>query len=324
VDGDGFDDLLIGCPYCGLYDISLKSPRLLHAGGVFAFLSSSDHKGNVTIYDYDWSIISPGDHQYEWFGYSIDYYKSESMQNPIIIVGAPGYVMQTRESESEGDKVQASGRIYGFEIRDKVDEDGQVRKIPVKIFDLSGVEEFQGFGSSLIAGDFLENGLDLILVASNSEAYNKKFPRYGKNWQAGAIRLINMQYLKNESKTLSDDDMVLGRGLLALLRGSESASRFGSSLLWDDDEKSFWFSEPYTYWESGRIFKYSIGSLTGTLQPESTFSEGCLVGKERRARFGSKIIKFDFDGDGKKDLVVSSEHSSYVARLSGSVTIILD
>jgi hypothetical protein len=58
-----------------------------------------------------------------------------------------------------------------------------------------------------------------------------------------------MQYLKNrEDKKLSDDDMVLGEGVLALLHGSESASHFGSSLLWDDDEKSFWFSEPFTHW----------------------------------------------------------------------------
>ncbi|RIA90534.1 hypothetical protein C1645_151855 [Glomus cerebriforme] len=55
VDGDGFDDLLIGCPYCGIYNKSRMS-RLLHTGGVFAFLSSSDHKGTVTIHDYDWSI----------------------------------------------------------------------------------------------------------------------------------------------------------------------------------------------------------------------------------------------------------------------------
>ncbi len=67
------------------------------------------------------------------------------MQNPIIIVGAPGYVKQTQESEPEEDTIQMSGRIYGFEMKDKV-ENGQVRKIPVKIFDLSGVEEFQGFG----------------------------------------------------------------------------------------------------------------------------------------------------------------------------------
>ena len=63
------------------------------------------------------------------------------MKHPIIIVGAPGY---TQGFES-GDKTQMSGRIYGFEMKDKV-ENGQVRKIPVKIFDLSGVEEFQGFG----------------------------------------------------------------------------------------------------------------------------------------------------------------------------------
>ena len=102
---------------------------------MFAFLSSSDHKGNVTIYDYDWSIISPGDQQYEWFGYSINYFKLESMQNPIIIVGAPGY--------DDHLQAQMSGRIYGFEIIDKVDGRG---KIPVKVFDLSGVEKFQEFG----------------------------------------------------------------------------------------------------------------------------------------------------------------------------------
>ena len=67
------------------------------------------------------------------------------MKHPIIIVGAPGYVMRAQGFESEGDKIQMSGRIYGFEMKDKV-ENGQVRKIPVKIFDLSGVEEFQGFG----------------------------------------------------------------------------------------------------------------------------------------------------------------------------------
>lgn len=74
----------------------------------------------------------------------------------------------------------------------------------------------------------------------------KKFPFY-KDWQAGAIRLIDMQYLK-ENKRLSDDDMILGKGLLALLHGSESASHLGSSLLWDADEKSFWSSEPFTNW----------------------------------------------------------------------------
>ncbi|RGB30501.1 hypothetical protein C1646_711187 [Rhizophagus diaphanus] len=307
VDGDGFDDLLIGCPYCGIYGKS-RTFRLLHTGGVFAFLSSSDHKGNVTIFDYDWSIISPGDQQYEWFGYSINYFKLESMQNPIIIVGAPGY--------DDHLKAQMSGRIYGFEIIDKN---------PVKVFDLSGIEKFQEFGSSIITGDFHENGKKLLLVASKSETHEKKFPFYNKDWQAGAIRLIDMQYLK-ENKRLSDHDMILGKGLLALLHGSESFSHLGSSLLWDDDEKSFWSSEPFTYWESGQILKYSVRSLFDSSQgvsQESIVSGECLVGRERQARFGHKIIKFDFDGDGKKDLVVSSEHSNHAARLSGSVTIIL-
>ena len=69
--------------------------------------------------------------------------------------------------------------------------------------------------------------------------------------------------------------------------------------------------------ETGQIFKYSIESLFGASQletPESVVSEECLVGRERRARFGNKMIKFDFNGDGKKDLIVSSEHSSVSAR----------
>jgi hypothetical protein len=73
----------------------------------------------------------------------------------------------------------------------------------------------------------------------------------------------------------------------------------------------------YIFVESGQVFKYSIGSLSGSSQLGSSkniVSEECLVGREHRARFGSKIIKFDFDGDGKKDLVVSSEHSSYATR----------
>jgi hypothetical protein len=57
------------------------------------------------------------------------------MQNPIIIVGAPGY-----DNHLE---THMCGRIYGFEIINKVNGKG---KIPVKVFDLSGVEEFQGFG----------------------------------------------------------------------------------------------------------------------------------------------------------------------------------
>jgi hypothetical protein len=111
--------------------------------------------------------------------------------------------------------------------------------------------------SSIITGDFHEDGKKLLLVASKSETHEKGFPFYGRDWQAGAIRLIDMQYL-DENKKLSDDDMIFGKGLLALLRGFESASHLGSSLLWDDDEKSFWSSEPFTYWGERIINGFKI------------------------------------------------------------------
>jgi hypothetical protein len=73
----------------------------------------------------------------------------------------------------------------------------------------------------------------------------------------------------------------------------------------------------FLYLESGQILKYSFRSLFDSSQtesPESIVSDECLVGRERQARFGHKLIKFDFDGDGKKDLIVSSEHSNHAAR----------
>ncbi|CAG8825090.1 17949_t:CDS:2, partial [Dentiscutata erythropus] len=78
-------------------------PRLLQTGGIFVFHSSSKHYGNITVFDNDWSLKSPGDQNYELFGTSIE--------------------------------------IYGFEIVNKNDKYFDVLK-----FDLSGTDDFQGFG----------------------------------------------------------------------------------------------------------------------------------------------------------------------------------
>lgn len=62
---------------------------------------------------------------------------------PIVIVGAPGYNNQL--------KVQVAGKIYGFEIVKKNNDlsnenKGTKEYLDVSKFDLSGTEEFQGFG----------------------------------------------------------------------------------------------------------------------------------------------------------------------------------
>ncbi|RIB06471.1 hypothetical protein C2G38_2253190 [Gigaspora rosea] len=317
VDNDGFKDLLIGCPYCGLHG---QPKRVSQTGRIFSFLSSRKHIGNKTIFDSDWSLQSPIGQNYEWFGAAIGVHHRKQTNNgvkydiPIIIVGAPGYNNQLKSSWA--------GRVYGFEIKDDI-------LSPLKIFDLSGTEELQGIGSSIISGDFLDNAGDFLVITSHSETNFQRFP-YKKLWQAGAVRVINMNYLK-EGTLLSDDYMSIGSGLLSVLRGTESSSHFGNAIYWDDVKNSLWISEPFASWEAGHIYSYPLKSLisytTSQYTPNAeTFklAELCMKSRESRARFGSKIIKFDFNGDGKKDLVIASEHSSQSIRLGGSVTILLE
>ncbi|CAG8793777.1 2238_t:CDS:2, partial [Racocetra persica] len=291
--------------------------RILQTGRIFSFLSSKKHIGNKTIFDSDWSLQSPSGQTYEWFGAAISVHHRKQTNNPIIIVGAPGYNNEL--------KTQWAGRIYGFEIRD----DDKMN--PLKIFDLSGTEEFQGIGSSIIAADFLQDVGDFLIVASQSETSIQRFPMYNKLWQAGAVRVINMEYLK-EGTLLSDDYMSVGNGLLSLLRGTESASHFGSAVYWDDINNSLWISEPFASWEAGHIYNYPLKSILSFHEYSKNLSQDtsnyqtpqknipnietfkladvCMKSREPRARFGNKIIKFDFNGDGKRDLVIASEHSS--------------
>ncbi|RHZ83591.1 hypothetical protein Glove_91g49 [Diversispora epigaea] len=338
VDGDGFRDLLIGCPYCGVHN-ELRTPRLLQTGGVFAFHSSSKHYGNITVFDNDWSLKSPSDQNYELFGTSIEVYNTKKINNdnnkvpPIVIVGAPGYNGKSN--------IQMAGKIYGFEIvkknkksenlsnKDSSNENKEYFEIPK--FDLSGTEEFQGFGNKIIAGDFLDNEGDYLMVSAQSEMHIQKFPRYGKYWQAGSVRLINMKHLKNGT-LLSDFNMRLGNGILLLLLGAESASHFGNEIYWNKMEKEFWISEPFSSWESGRIFRYSFRSIVSSINNNDDgndkntlkiVADECMTGPTKQSRFGNKILMFDFNGDGKRDMIISSEHSSSVARLGGSVTVIL-
>ncbi|CAJ0759130.1 22488_t:CDS:10 [Entrophospora sp. SA101] len=285
IDNDGYKDLIIGCPHCGMYNITyLVLYTHSHIGAIFAFLSSSNHQGNISRHDNDWQKLSPEKQAYEWFGSAIEVVKSpNNNSNSIIVVGAPGY----------GNKKQTVGKIYGFEI---ISTTNKIIKSFDK-FDLSGTSEFQAFGSLIISGNFLNNGKNYILITSKSESYNGLFPGY-KIWQAGAVRLLDLDYIK-QGALLSDEVMKIGNGLLLIKYGSESSSHLGSSVYWDEIDRLLFVSEPFTFLESGRVYKYAI-----------IIPKECINGRQQQTRFGSKIIKYDFNGDGKKDLLIAAKHSS--------------
>ncbi|CAH1757135.1 6506_t:CDS:2 [Entrophospora sp. SA101] len=107
-------------------------------------------------------------------------------------------------------------------------------------------------------------------------------PGYSNKKQT-VVGLVNSRHL---------EVMKIGNGLLLIKYGPESSSHLGSSVYWDE-----------------------IDSESIEVIPKE-----CINGNNN-TRFGSKIIKNDFNGDGKKDLLIAAKHSSTSSRLGGSVMI---
>ncbi|CAJ0639844.1 17162_t:CDS:2 [Entrophospora sp. SA101] len=109
------------------------------------------------------------------------------------------------------------------------------------------------------------------------------------NNNSNSIIVVGAPGYSNKKQTVV---MKIGNGLLLIKYGPESSSHLGSSVYWDE-----------------------IDSESIEVIPKE-----CINGNNN-TRFGSKIIKNDFNGDGKKDLLIAAKHSSTSSRLGGSVMI---
>ncbi|CAG8460588.1 4033_t:CDS:2 [Acaulospora morrowiae] len=125
----------------------------------------------------------------------------------------------------------------------------------------------------------------------------------------------DINYLENGS-LLSDETMAIGRGVLSVLKGTENAAHLGTALYWDNEEHDFWLRCHFLF----GVTRYPLKSLLSLNKGDSKYNDGdfdvsldlaeeCIVGREKQARF-DKVLKIDFNGDGKKDVIIASEHSS--------------
>ncbi|RUS24308.1 hypothetical protein BC938DRAFT_473801 [Jimgerdemannia flammicorona] len=305
VDGDGFKDVLIACPMCD------GGSWARQTGTIHFLLSTYNHTSSsrtpLRLNRADHILRNPSLRPLEHFGSAI-----EILEHPdrgrLLLVGAPGYSTQ---------KAQGVGRVYGFQLRP--DQEGELKKV----FDLSGTEEFQGFGSQITMGQFLPDGRPLMAVASPSEEAQSPVLNF-KSWQAGVVRIIDVSHL-TIGATLADDALRPGAGLVAAVNGSAAAAHLGQALARSGNGKpGLWIGEPLAEGERGRVYRWELGKEAPSDTPlqVDTVAE-CYRGDENMARFGSRIWSGDLNGDGREDLVVTSEHSGLGARLGGSVRVTL-
>ena len=110
LDGDGFQDLIVGSPFA--------AP--VQSGLVLVFLSSSAHRGKIdAVRSAD--LVLRGEQSYGWFGQAI------AWAPPFLLIGAP-----TTGSES----APARGRVYGYNGSELV-------------FTISGIVDRTKFGSAM-------------------------------------------------------------------------------------------------------------------------------------------------------------------------------
>lgn len=146
IDGDGYDDLIIGSP-------SASVIRGSHQRGVVhTFYSSSNNSGYIMSSDADWILSGPKN--YGWFGTSFEVLRKDG----IMVIGSPGYM------GAKGSKI--NGRIYGYTFPTSKAPN------PSLLFTLESGEDYAQFGQRLVTGDYNSNGMTSLLVAAPSEVNN--------------------------------------------------------------------------------------------------------------------------------------------------------
>jgi glycosylphosphatidylinositol phospholipase D len=240
IDGDGFADLIVGSP---------RATFVMGAhqrGIVQAFLSSSNHRRNISFYQADWTLS--GFNNYALFGTSV------LIQNETMYIGAPGEKSTSRVN---------SGKVYEYSLPRGLG----IR--PRLIQEIAGPATDGQFGSYIAA--IRQNGSNVVAISSVSEnamSTHKIFtnfpglliPAAREGYQGGQVSVYN--------STLSPP--------LSIIQGTAALGHFGSKVMILGKDNVL-ISEPIVFaGKNGFIRTRSVAS-------EEEYSKviGCML--ERKA-----------------------------------------
>lgn len=277
LNGDGFDDLLVGSP---LRD---STKGVFQAGRVDVFLSSSNKNRLGQVYSIDDSdAFYESDQEYALLGSDLAFQNSSS----FLIIGSPGANQFGKESGN-----QTMGSVIGLGLASSVSKDGIKLK---KAFEIQGRTDRGRFGASLN-----QMGNNLLVVCSPSEASDSatrilsNLPGLFVNdngYQAGGCRVFKL--LVNGSYSVVN-----------YLKGSSSLGGLGESSIQVDSNRIL-MAEKMVQGEQGRLYLVDTMKLqTNTQMPIQKAHAKCWKGSRLHERFGQSFLLVDGLG-----LVASSEN----------------
>lgn len=363
--GTGYQDLVISMPMASV--VAEDGTIRRQAGRVLAFLAESHHLGYTLDTDRDWEL--QGDKAFGWFGSAITLVtQSSKPESPrrneisswsslsttlfssnvlnqgrtrakdrkVLVVGSP--------TSGEAGQSVMRGKIQGFLIPT------EKQSPAVKIFTIHGDSKFQQLGSHLDSFNqqpYMKlNGSrrkgqarrSLLVVGSQSEDVMLRLPKVGVDWQAGVVRILDLDALPDGIETsISDVDTELddlpssprgvnwprrgngGKVLRDLLYGSQPMAHLSAAMQTTSDSQSLWITEPFSSSEKGRILEWEP-NFEGQSEGKPFFRDDpdkirqCFTGADTRSRFGSQLLLADLNSDGMDEIVVTSAHDSRFAK----------
>lgn len=318
LDGDGFDDLIIGSPLSCRLDAPcdhLSPEAKLQSGAVSIFLTSL-WTSNSTIQLTDADITLQGASRYSWFGsQAIPVVSKAAGGIPALIVSSPiGAYTNT---------LQAPGSVYSYQwsIPGPKNAKRGPRTAPVPVSSMTTGEASSKLGWSISLGNPYSKSKSPQLAAIS--APTRSVTRTGDSdlWAAGRVYLT----LATLTGTSIENSSI------ATISGSESLGRFGwSTVLGDFDVDGFddlVVSAPFEADQSGRIYYWSGGSSFPQSHTTSSSRDMCLElpqtsNPASRSRFGHTMLPVGPSRAGPRLLAVSSPRDAILQQEGGSVFIL--
>ncbi|KAF9907517.1 integrin subunit alpha 8 [Lobosporangium transversale] len=195
---------------------------------------------------------------------SYDYEDKSAELRRILVVGSPAFGV--------GEAEAMRGKIEGFVIPDLLKryshmpataQDNRELLEPQKAFTIHGNAKFQQLGSSLSGTRHISSKTPIgafepeyLIVGSQSEDVLRRLPQFGRLWQAGMVRILDITTLSDGTE-IGISDLDADKEIIRdSLQGSQSMAHLSAAMEVSTNGRSLWLTEPYAKAEAGRLLEW--------------------------------------------------------------------
>uniref|UniRef100_A0A0B7B351 Integrin alpha-2 domain-containing protein n=2 Tax=Arion vulgaris TaxID=1028688 RepID=A0A0B7B351_9EUPU len=317
LNSDLYNDLIIGSSFA-----PGQGEQRGTVGVIYADTKYAGKMSLITLSSSDFYM--QGSQNYSWFGSSLAVKKFSGKNETYLAVGEPSYRKCARsDCAFDPRDIQTVGQVY------LLSTNGSTVQLNQKI---QGVEKFQLFGAQVAFGRPFGQSADILAIAATGQnVTGHVFIISAKFEQVGSVFLYNISSSSQNPITVFNGDRRFARFGGHIKFSDVNRDGFddliiGAPLRTDD------ITEELTGADQGRVYIY----LGGPNFPKGNATSNCGVtepvepcpGKqawrelhfeEDYARFGSEVAVVYCKN--KVTVLVTAEHSSNGARLSGAIGV---